>query len=244
MIYHSTTVPPRYCHTTARVPPLMVLPRYRHGIAPAKMPLPRYCHGTAMVLPPRHRPPDTATLQRYYHGTATVLSLVVLPRDSHGTEPMVLPRCRYQGTAKVLPPWYQPPILSILWYFQGLPLPWCCQGAATVPTFEGTEPYGAATVPNLTVLPRYRHGIATVSPQWYFQGTDLPGYCHGTATVSPWYRPNGTSKVPTFQGTATIPTLVVLLQGTAPMVLPRYSFQGTATVPLRYCRGLATVTSP
>ena len=168
----------------------MVKPRYRHGIAPAKVPLPRYCHGTAMVLPPRHRPPDTATLQRYYHGTATVLSLVVLPRDSHGTEPMVLPRCRYQGTAKVLPPWYQPPILSILWYFQGLPLPWCCQGAATVPTFEGTEPYGAATVPNLTVLPRYRHGIATVSPQWYFQGTDLPGYCRqrSTRTALPAYQ--------------------------------------------------------
>eukprot|EP00959_Pyramimonas_sp_CCMP1952_P015285 323627-Pyramimonas_sp.AAC.1 len=70
---------------------------------------------------------------------------------------------------------------------------------------------------------RYCPGIATVSPQWYCQGTDLPRYCHctdprGIATVPPGYCPDG--------------------------ILPRYRFQGTATVSLRYCRGRATVTSP
>ena len=210
---HGTaTLPLRYRpHRTATLPP-----RHRpHGTAgTASKVLPRYRHGTTTVLPPRHRPPDTATLPRHHHGTATVPTLMVLPRDSPGTEPMVLPRCRFQGTAKVLPPRYRPPTVLISWYSQGLPLPWCCQGAATVPTIECT-----VTVPNLMVLPRYRHGIAPMVLPRYRPSKVLPRYrpswyWHGTARVLPrWY-----------------------CQGTASKVLRRYRY-GTAAA-------RATVTSP
>ena len=143
-----------------------------------------------------------------------------------------------------------------------MPLPWCCQGAATVPTFEYT-----VTVPNLTVLPRYRHGIAPmvlpryrpsrvlpryrpswycykVLPRWYCQGTAskvLRRYRYGTAAVSPRsLRPKAqpgtaTPTVPLSwycHGIAPMVLISKYCHGTAPTVLPRQRNPHRATTVL------------
>lgn len=289
-VHHRTTIPQHQAHgTDFTVPWSTTTLRYRHGTAtrplryrphrtaalpPRHRPhgtagtaskvLPRYRHGTTTVLPPRHRPADTATLPRYHHGTATVPTLMVLPRDSHGTEPMVLPRCRFQGIAKVLPPRYRPPTALISWYSHAasMVLSRCCHGTNLRMYCHGTEPHGTATVPpryrpngtakvptfqgtatvpTLVVLPRYRQGTA---PMVYCQGTAskvLRRYRYGTAAVAPRsLRP----KVQPGTATPTVP-LSWYCHGTAPMVPPWYHPYGTATVPLpRYFHANAIFTVP
>jgi hypothetical protein len=189
-------------------------------------PIPRYLpHGK--VVTHIATVPWSATAPRSHgtvdHGT-TVHNRTTIPNPRyrlHGSmvyrSITVPPRCCHT-TATVPPSWYCRVTATVpRCRFQGtstVPPRYRPNGIAKVPTFQSI-----ATVPTLVVLPRYRQGIAPMVLPRYLPSKVLPRYrpswyCPGTARV--WLR----------------------------WYLPRYRFQNTATASPRYCRGLATVTSP